>query len=95
MEKNSTSAEELKAIRTLMEESSKFLSLSGFAGVFMGLAAIAGAIIVHILILGNGSIRLDEYFNSLSAGVSAGIPWGMVADALAVLVFSADRKSVV
>ena len=35
--------EDLKAIREMMEKSSKFLSLSGLSGVITGLTAIAGA----------------------------------------------------
>lgn len=35
--------EDIKAIREMMEKSSKFLSLSGMSGVFAGFTAIAGA----------------------------------------------------
>jgi len=89
MEKNSTSAEELKTIRTIMEESTRFLSLSGLAGVFMGLAAILGAVLVHIIVLENGSLRLDAYFSYLAISEVDRIPWGIISIALAVLLFSA------
>jgi predicted lysophospholipase L1 biosynthesis ABC-type transport system permease subunit len=38
-----TQADDIKAIREMMEKSSKFLSLSGLSGVVAGCAAIAGA----------------------------------------------------
>jgi len=43
--------EDLKAIREMMEKSSKFLSLSGLAGVSAGVTAIAGAAIAYFYIL--------------------------------------------
>jgi len=60
MEKNLTSAEELRTIRKIMEESTKFLSFSGLAGIFPGLFAIAGALIAYFLILDSGNIRFFE-----------------------------------
>lgn len=54
MENNISSADELKTIRKMMEESTKFLSLSGFSGLFLGLFALAGAIVAWFLILGGG-----------------------------------------
>ncbi|WP_066759585.1 hypothetical protein [Crocinitomix algicola] len=40
--------EDLKAIRKMMESSSKFLSLSGLSGIFAGLTAIVGAYFAHL-----------------------------------------------
>jgi hypothetical protein len=88
MENNSTTAEELKTIRTIMEESTKFLSLSGFAGVFMGLAAIAGAIAAHIFILDGGNIKLTEYYRSLTLENGVIMPWNMIIIAMVVLIVS-------
>ena len=39
--------EDLKQIRTMMERSSRFLSLSGLSGVFAGVYALAGAWLAH------------------------------------------------
>ena len=39
--------EDLSHIRSMMERSSRFISLSGLSGVFAGLAAILGAIYVY------------------------------------------------
>src|SRR5688572_20512711 len=40
-------AKDLTQIRSLMERSSRFISLSGLTGVFAGLFALAGAALVH------------------------------------------------
>jgi hypothetical protein len=88
MRKNQTSAEELKTIRKIMEESSKFLSLSGVSGVFLGSYAIAGALIACFLILDNGNIRFDEYFKSSSYEGTVSIRWQLIIDALSVLLLS-------
>lgn len=88
MEKNSSSSEELKAIRKIMEESTKFLSLSGFSGVFLGLFAIAGAIIALTLIPDNGIIHQDEFFRNLSGTAMESTGWHLVIVALSVLLCS-------
>jgi hypothetical protein len=88
MKKNPTSEEELKAIRQIMEESTKFLSLSGFSGVFIGLLAIAGALVAHYLILDKGNMRYDEYFGSLPDQDRIRVIWLLIADALSVLLLS-------
>ena len=44
-------AEDLKAIREMMEKSSKFLSLSGLSGVIAGITAILGAAVAYILLI--------------------------------------------
>jgi hypothetical protein len=88
MENNISSVGELKTIRKIMEESSRFLSLSGLSGVFAGIFAIAGALVAWFLILHNGSIHYDEYFHSLSTKETSILRWQLIADALAVLLLS-------
>lgn len=44
------SLEDIKAIRKIMEESTRFLSLSGLSGVLAGIAALAGALIAWLFI---------------------------------------------
>jgi hypothetical protein len=44
--------EDLKVIKRVMEESSRFLSLSGLSGLFIGLIALAGAVVAVYLIPG-------------------------------------------
>jgi hypothetical protein len=40
----------LKDIRNMMERSSRFVSLNGFAGVFVGVFALCGALAAHLFI---------------------------------------------
>jgi hypothetical protein len=83
-----SSAEDLKAIRKIMEESTRFLSLSGFSGIFLGLFAIAGAVFAWFLVLDKGNISFDRNLNSFSGNDAEYIIWKMLAVALVVLVFS-------
>ncbi|MBW6501419.1 MAG: hypothetical protein K0B05_08505 [Bacteroidales bacterium] len=82
------SIEDIKAIRKMMEESTRFLSLSGLSGLFAGIMAIAGALVAYFLILDHGSIHYDESFRSLSGSETFSVRWLLMADAAAVLVFS-------
>lgn len=80
---NKNPIEDLKEIRKMMENSSKFLSLSGLSGVFAGLTALAGAwlayneiksfekLLPHYYLQG----RLDQGYDALSfrLAVIAGI----------------------
>jgi hypothetical protein len=74
MENNLTTADDLKTIRKIMEDSTKFLSISGFSGLFMGLIALAGALVAYFL-LADGR---DQDF----------IMWKLVIDAILVLMMS-------
>lgn len=47
-----TNVEDIKHIRSMMERSSKFLSLSGMSGVFAGIIALMGAALAHFVICG-------------------------------------------
>jgi hypothetical protein len=82
------SVEDIKAIRKIMEESSRFLSLSGLSGVFAGVTAIAGALVAYFFILNNGSIHYDEYFRNLPEKETLSLRWQLLADAAIVLVLS-------
>lgn len=88
MENNNSSAEDIKTIRKMMEESTKFLSLSGFSGVFLGLFAIAGAVIAWFIIPDSGNISSEQYLNSMPQNEAAAIKWQLALTALAVLIFS-------
>jgi len=76
MKNDSNSIEDIKAIRKLMEESSRFLSLSGLSGIFPGLIAIAGALVAYFFILDGGSIDHQN------------VIWQLLADAAIVLILS-------
>lgn len=51
--------EDLSHIRSMMERSSRFISLSGLSGVFAGLAAIAGAVYVYFIFQREGIDYFD------------------------------------
>jgi hypothetical protein len=88
MKNDTRSIEDIKTIRKLMEESSRFLSLSGLSGIFAGITAIAGALFAYFFILENGSINYYEYIAGLSAGETSILKWKLMADAALVLVLS-------
>jgi hypothetical protein len=77
MKNDSNSIEDIKAIRKIMEESSRFLSLSGLSGIFPGLTAIAGALVAYFFILDRGS--MVDHQN---------VTWLLLADAIIVLIVS-------
>jgi len=86
MDSKSSYFEDLKIIKKVMEESSRFLSLSGLSGLFAGLIALAGATVAGLLIMKPGILLTDEYFTGLSAG-SSGMQRGLlIIDAMLVLV---------
>jgi hypothetical protein len=47
MDQQQEQLESIKAIRSMMEQSSRFLSLSGLSGIIVGLMAIVGVIIAY------------------------------------------------
>ncbi|HEY5470048.1 MAG TPA: hypothetical protein VIK07_05970 [Bacteroidales bacterium] len=88
MKNDSKSIEDIKAIRKIMEDSSRFLSLSGLSGVFAGVTAIVGALVAYFFILDNGSIQIEDYLRSLSSKEALVLRWQLLADAAFVLVLS-------
>ena len=88
MKRDTKSIEDIKAIRKIMEESSRFLSLSGLSGVFAGVTAIAGALFAYFFILDNGSIHYEEYLRNLTAEETFSTRWQLIAVAASVLVLS-------
>lgn len=88
MKSDSKSVEDIKAIRKIMEESSRFLSLSGLSGIFAGITAIAGALVAYFFILNDGSINLGEYFSGKTNGATSPVKWQLISDAIMVLVVS-------
>ena len=72
----------------MMEESTRFLSLSGLSGIFAGVFAIIGSFIAYFVILKNGTIHYNEYLKSLSESETVAIRLKFAADALGVLTLS-------
>ena len=87
MTKGQGHAEVLQEIRSLMERSSRFLSLSGLSGVAAGLIALAGSTLAF-LYLGKMPFDNQDMYYLLRPGER---PWGIAPvtffalDALAVL----------
>jgi len=52
MENSNQPLEEIKTIKRIMEQSSRFLSLSGLSGISAGVVAIAGAVAARLIIQG-------------------------------------------
>jgi len=89
MKTNSTNPnEDIQAIREIMERSSKFLSLSGLAGVFAGVCALIGAAVAWFFIFNSGQVQYHEYIQSAGSSLNSGIGFYLALDALLVLVFA-------
>jgi len=63
MDQQQEQLDSIKAIRSMMEQSSRFLSLSGLSGVIVGLMAIVGVYIAYAFL----GMRIDEpgYFTKI------------------------------
>lgn len=73
MESKPDYIEDLKVIKKVMEESSRFLSLSGLSGLFAGLIALTGIVVIVFAFL-NGSFLLDSgYLSGLNEQESAAL----------------------
>lgn len=88
--------EDLSHIRSMMERSSRFISLSGLSGVFAGLIALVGAVYVYFVFKRNGINYLDGERNIFSPDLVRELFLiGIVILVLAVLsgYFFTARKS--
>ena len=81
---NQKHQEDLSHIRSMMERSSRFISLSGLSGVFAGLSALIGGLYVYLLFKANGL----DYFDGEHKFYSANLVSELVFTALIVLVFA-------
>jgi hypothetical protein len=88
MENKADYSEDLKTIRKIMEESSRFLSLSGLSGLFAGLLAIVGGCIAHFGILKNKTFAATESLVPLSVKQISSIKLQLITVALLVLFFA-------
>lgn len=77
--------EDLSHIRKMMEQSSRFISLSGLSGVFAGLSALIGAIYVYFLFEKNNINYFDGDRNVFSRDLVMQLFWvGIVILILAI-----------
>ncbi|TLX76604.1 hypothetical protein E9993_06860 [Labilibacter sediminis] len=80
------SIEDLKAIRQMMEDSSKFLSLSGLSGVLAGIFALIGAAYTYFFIMEGGKHYYNEYMISLTNKATVEIRLSLLVVAFVVFV---------
>lgn len=88
--------EDLSHIRSMMERSSRFISLSGLSGVFAGLVALTGAVYVYFVFRREGINYFDGNRNVFSASLVQELSLiGFVILALALLsgYYFTARKS--
>ena len=76
--------EDLSHIRSMMERSSRFISLSGLSGVFAGLSALIGGLYVYQLFKANGL----DYFDGEHKLYSVDLVSELVFIALLILFFA-------
>jgi hypothetical protein len=88
MEKQLDYYDDIKTIKKIMEESSRFLSLSGLSGLFAGLSAVAGGLVAHFSILKYKTLFINESLTNLSDKDLSSIKIQLIADASIVLIFA-------
>lgn len=76
--------EDLSHIRSMMERSSRFISLSGLSGVFAGLSALSGGLYVYLLFKANGL----DYFDGEHKLYSVDLVYELVFIAIIILFFA-------
>ncbi|WP_300976867.1 hypothetical protein [Flavobacterium sp.] len=76
--------EDLVHIRSMMERSSRFISLSGLSGVFAGLSALLGGVYVYQLFKANGI----EYFEDNHQLYSFSLITELILTAFVILFFA-------
>ena len=87
MENISDYSDDLKTIKKIMEESSRFLSLSGLSGLFAGLLAVVGGCIAQFGILKNKTLFISESLSDLSLNEISSIKIQLITAALDCTVF--------
>ena len=88
MENKPDYSDDLKTIKKIMEESSRFLSLSGLSGVFAGFLAILGGCIAQFVILKNKTLLIREPLTNLSVNELTSVKIKLTFIALLVLIFA-------
>lgn len=84
MEKSTKHLEDISEIRNIMERSTKFLSLSGWSGIFAGIIALIGAIAAYRF-LGGSYINFDDTLTVFVSKNQVSPRIFLLADALIVL----------
>ena len=82
--------EDIQVIRKIMEESSRFLSLSGLSGIFAGFLGIAGAVAARMIVTKIAAPD-DWYMKPFASGPEGLRPWlplFIVMGVVLILAFS-------
>lgn len=79
---------DIQEIRQMMNRSSRFISLSGLAGVFAGCYAIIGAVIAKWLLSEQGSVYGGDYSDITVVTVNPQLTTQLFLVAIAVLIFA-------
>jgi hypothetical protein len=87
--------EDLTAIRTMMERSTKFLSLTGWSGIMAGIYALGGALIANALLPADGAIYDIGQRQEVPANVSDLflLAFSVLVLAIGTAVFLSVKKS--
>ncbi|RYU89284.1 hypothetical protein EWM62_13185 [Mucilaginibacter terrigena] len=80
--------DELTSIRSMMERSSKFISLSGLSGVLAGVYALIGAGLAYNIIYGSGGFFNYRDYVIANSGSSSADLYTLILIALVVLIAS-------
>ena len=72
----------------MMEQSSKFLSLSGLSGIAAGVIALLGAVFAYFIILDQGGNIYDEYMQGLKSTNTNTVRLGMLLTAITVFILA-------
>ncbi len=91
MDSENKNLEDIKAIRQMMEDSSKFLSLSGLSGIAAGIFALLGSTYTYFFIFEGGRQFYNEYMVSLTSKSTLEIRISLLV--VAALVFIAASIS--
>lgn len=86
MKEKEATIEDIKVIRRMMEDSSKFLSLSGLSGVAAGFVAVIGAVIAYWFVLDGGGNTYDEYMKGLKHTNTNQVRLGLIVVAAVVFI---------
>jgi hypothetical protein len=81
--------EDLAHIRSMMERSSRFISLSGLSGVFAGLSALIGGLYVYQLFKANGMDYLNDEHKLYSTSLVSELFWIAIIILICAFIFGA------
>jgi len=87
MENNKNHLNDLIEIRSIMERSSRFLSLSGYSGIFAGIFAIIGGIVAHWY-LHNSEFLTGGKVSYISGQLADKVKWFLITDGAIVLLLA-------